>query len=562
MGTLLGVYGLAAASIVLPVLRSPDRYVVGAERSDLWDSLWSFWYVQRVLWHGEPLLQNHLLNFPQGGRLLVTDLVNGFIVAPLIPVVGLPLAWNLLVFGHLVLAGVAAHLLAVAIIAPPGRQKPRYAGWIAGIGYQASPLLISAIHNGTSEAMGAGWLPLALLATLLASRRGGFWRCALAAGALAICAVASWYGAVCGFLGVGILALVGDGTVPFRRRLVRTGTVLVLALLVVVPFAVLAQQEATSSDNLVGIKGIGELAQLRRGSGAVDPRVWFIPGDFRSPDFRRISRYGEDFIHCSYLGWTLLLGAATAFRGRVARRELAWLGIASLTGAIFALGPVLVRDGQPLIFHKDLAVPLPFFLVERLPGFNSLSLVFRFMELPALGLAVLADVGFCGLTQRAWLRPLLAVLVFAELRLVSPVHCLPAASDATPDPSLAALREADKGAVVNFPVVGGRRYLYEQTIHHQPVAGTLNFPNNGEAKALWSVILENVTEAGRDPAAFRSRVAHTACRRNVRYLVIHDDPVARPDMHDLGAAAVTSSYRPLAWSGTMRIYDLCWGRGI
>ena len=68
---------LLAVAWTWPSVLDPLRYVPGAERTDLWDSLWSFWYVYQRLMAGQlPLQADGLLNHPDGGMLWPNDLVN------------------------------------------------------------------------------------------------------------------------------------------------------------------------------------------------------------------------------------------------------------------------------------------------------------------------------------------------------------------------------------------------------------------------------------------------------------------------------------------------------
>jgi hypothetical protein len=249
----------------------------------------------------------------------------------------------------------------------------------------------------------------------------------------------------------------------------------------------------------------------------------------------------------------LILGAGLVLLRK--RRGMGALALAAFAGGMLAMGPVLVRDGQAWIFSGGLAVPMPYFLVEDLPGFESLSLLFRLGILPILVLAVIAGGLASQLKERWWV---FLVLVVVDLRFLSPVAALPAVESASLSPVLSRLAEAPPGAVMNYPIVGGRPYLYEQTAHEKPIAGRLNFPNNHASKKVWNalqVAQEMPVEAGRRhlrAIAQKSRtgaceeiraqcaygnVRHAGasdlcrCIDGVRYLVIHEDSLARPDMH-------------------------------
>jgi hypothetical protein len=114
-----------------------------------------------------------------------------------------------------------------------------------------------------------------------------------------------------------------------------------------------------------------------------------------------------------------------------------------------------------------------------------------------------------------------------------------------------ALAGEPDGAVMNFPVVGGRAYLYEQTVHHKVLTGGLNFPNNNASRRVWKEALANVDAA---PAALAAAVTRAARAEGVRYLVVHQDPMARPDMHDTAVRALADAFAPIAEGDGMRVY--------
>jgi hypothetical protein len=351
---------------------------------------------------------------------------------------------------------------------------------------------------------------------------------------------------------------VGEGTLRARDRWVRLGPALLLGVALCAPVALAQVAWSTAPDNLVGIKGAHELAILRRTTGAVDPLAYLLPWDFRSPDFRLLSRYGEDFVHCTYLGWVLLIAATVGWIRVPGRRSVAWLALASGVAAVLSLGPVLVHDGGAVLLPGDRAIPLPYLLVERLPGFDRLSILFRLALLPALGVAVLAARAVAGLQRRRGLATVVVTLLaVGEVRLLSPVHGLPAWSDTTASAPIGALAGAPPGAVMNSPAVGGRRYLFEQTLHRKPLTCGLNFPESDATRAVWRVVLEETERADVAPNEFAARVETAACARGVGYLVVHDDPIAQPDRHQRGVRAIEATVAPMIEAPGLRAYRLC-----
>lgn len=546
LGSVVGVfvvYGLLAAFLTWPLLPQLGHAVPGSPRSDLWNSLWSVWFAV------DAVLQGHLpwiadqLNHPDGGELLVADPLGALVSVPFVPLVGLEAAFGLLVLGRIALAGVVAHGFCWDLSRAAAGDSPSI--WLpgplfAGVAVASAPVLLAGVHNGTSES--TAWAPaiLAVWACWRAQQRPGQRRVWLAGAALFLATVASAYSAVVAFVLAGMLALDAPSGARWTDRARRLAP-LSLGLVLSVPVALLQHGFATRPGNLVGIKSPGELAMVRRSTGAADPWTMLVGGDFRSPDFAEISRYGETFIHTAYFGYVVLgVGLFALVRGP--RRWALWAGALSL--GLLALGPVWVQDGAAVVFADDRALPLPYFLVERLPGFSSLSLVWRLAQGPALVLAVL---GGASLSRRRWLW-VLPLLVLVEGRTLSPMRDGLALSDGRVHPAILALAHEPAGAVVNFPVVGGRAYLHEQTAHHHALAATLNFPNNAAGQKFWRKALAELERASgdlstsKDQAVFARSLGKTARALQVRYVVIHLDPGARPDMHDAAARAIQRAF--------------------
>ncbi|MDP2305069.1 MAG: hypothetical protein Q8P18_03495 [Pseudomonadota bacterium] len=535
----VAVYMALAVVLTWPAALHPVRDLPGADRTDLWDSLWSLWYFWVRVSAGElPYRVDGLLDHPTGGVLWVADPVNAVFALPLIPLVGVAATWTVLVLGHLTFAGIAAHRLGEAV--SPDRP---WAGWVTGVLYASAPLLMAHVHNGASEAVGTGWMAWAALRLVRLEAAPTPRNAGLAGLAVALTAVAHWYAGVGIFLLAGLMLL----RARTRPRLVTLVGALALACALVLPVAWLARNAATTEDNVVGIKSDREIATVRRTIGPADPLGFVHPGDYRSPDFRELSRYGEQYIHCHYLGWVGLLAMLAALRRR---RDTGVWWAGALLAAALACGPVLAQKGAPVILSGNLAIPLPYFLVEALPGFSSLSLLWRLAQLTVLAVAVLAGRAAGG---SVGIAALVAVAALAETVWVSPMAGQRETTDAIMPAAIVALAAEPEGALMNFPVAGGRAFLYEQTVHHKPLTGGLNFPNNNASRKVWKEALLNVNAA---PEALAEAVGNKARQGGVRYLVVHIDAMARPDMHDPAVRALKYAFTPIAEGDGVRVYRL------
>jgi hypothetical protein len=562
---------LVACCVTWPAILHPVDLVPGSERTDLWNSLWSLWFFQDRVWAGDLPFTMNLLDFPRESVFQIADPLNGFLAVLLVPVFGLSAAYTTIVIGHLVFSGVGAHLLARVL------HRSERAGWIAGVGFACAPVLVSGIHNGTSETFAGGWLALAVLALLLAVDRPGWWTVVRAALALFCCCLGGWYAGVCAWLVWLGLMIVGRPKVSRGQSTKTLIAVAALGLGLCVPLAA-SMSQSVQEGNQIGIKSEREMDTVRRSTGSADPIGWVVPGDFRSPDFRKISRDNEEFVHSHYLGWTLILGAGLVFFR--SKKGMGALALAGGLGFLLAMGPVLVHNGQAWVFSDGLAVPMPYFLVEGLPGFNSLSLLFRLGMLPALILAVFA-AGIVHEFPRLWWA--VVGIIFLELRFFSPVAGLPVVENASLTGATEVLALAPPGAVMNYPIVGGRPYLYEQTTHGKPIAGRLNFPNNSSSKKIWRALDQAqsmpLAEGRRHVRAVAQKTKTASCAElknfcrhgelkpngvsqscrcvyGVRYLVDHEDSLARPDMHQLSVDWAVENLTVLAEDARMRVIQL------
>lgn len=520
------VYLAGSMLLLAPSVMSLGQTIPGAARSDVWNSLWSMWFVADAFQQGSLPWFTHLLDHPNGGVLLVADPVGATAAAPITLALGVEVAYSVLMVVRVALAGWSAHLLAAEVLEEGGGASD--APFVAGAAMMLAPVLVSGIHNGTSEA--AAIAPVAVSAWLaLRAVRTGRWSFAVMAGlALVWSTLASGYAAVAAFIFVGCVSLAH----PLRRELRREVSLRVaipaLGLAGGVPVAMAISRAATIRGNLVGIKHGAELASVRRTTGPADPLAYLLGFDYRSPDFRVISRYGEDFIHSPYVGWVIGVVAAWGlWRRRDQLGAVGWLLLAGLATLLLSLGPVVVHQGLAWVFLDERVVPLPYLLLERLPGFGSLSLLWRLAVGPTLVCAVLAAKAAGTLSRRqVWA---VVALVVVESTMVAPTGGMPTMTDARLHTGLSTLAESPEGAVLNHPVVGGRAYLHEQTAHGHPLAARLNFPNNGVGRVVWESARKAVSLS--DDAA-RKQVRNTAQNMGVRYIVVHDDPDAGPDMYD------------------------------
>lgn len=557
-----------------PTAIHPIAATPGSAHTDLWENLWTLWFVATRLVAGQsPLRVDGLLDTPHGGSLWPSDPVSALTMLPVTLTAGPAVAWSLLVIGHMTLRGWLGFRIGEAFTqggpAADGDTAGRTsAGWVCGAVLALSSMALANVHNGASETLGDTWCLAVVWMGLRwdavasdTSSRVSVRRWTVTAGVLlAMSAIAHWYGGVAAFLlwlGMGLRrrsASVGAAdTVLMRRSFLAAGA---LGILLALPVAYAARSVTTAGDNVVGIKNPAELGRLRRNIGPADPWAFVRPAPFRSPDFTKISRYGEDYWHSPYLGWVAItLALISALPRRWPGRGLtpptpAWPLAVVVFSVVLACGPVLTAGGAVVILSGRRAVPLPYFLIEKLPPFDSLSLLWKLGWAAEIGVALCAAAGVARIVSLLPRRPgqafaaAVTLAVLGEAAMFAPTRGLPDHVDTTLPAPVLALRSGPPGKVMTWPLIGGLPTLYEQVGHGKMIAGTLNFP---ASKNAW-----NVTRS-----VLRGREAATAVARecDIRYVVLHLDAPMGGDESGLQLAN-WEGFPVLAQDGKVRVLKL------
>ena len=187
---LLGLAALWALLPALPALLSGQ--LIGHGWTDLYPAVWGLW-ASAAAWPAVPT-ETALLGAPAGMPWVYSSPIHGWLAGPLVPVLGLRHSWNLLL---LLARGLT---VACAGWAASGWGLGRRGALTLAVAFGCSPFFQGYAVEGIVEGTD-GW-PLALL--LGALGRG---RHALAALALALCLLASWYLGAVGCALVGLLGL-------------------------------------------------------------------------------------------------------------------------------------------------------------------------------------------------------------------------------------------------------------------------------------------------------------------------------------------------------------------
>ena len=464
------IYLLVACWIMMPGFA--PAHLVGGESSDLWNTLWGVDFVWSKLLAGEIPYETDQLNVPNGGTIWIADYLGALTMGPLLSMLGTDTGYQLWLIINAVLLGLSAHGFALDL----GAERR---AWIAGLGCMFSGSFVSALQNGASESIGLFWVVISVWMIWRAHQEKTSWWLTIAIAVLG--GLSSWYAT----LMIGIFWL--SFLIPFRvRALVALCTWCVLLL----PWALLSSSLSRGQDGLVNIKTPMILQHLRRSIGPADPWSYLAPYPFQSPDFSIFWRFGDDYVHSSYVGWVVIVCVLLGWR-RIHKQGPLWR--AMLICFLLSLGPVLIVDGQAFLFGEDwfgyaLGVPLPYFVLESLWGFSELSLLYRISFGVVLSLSLLASVGIPKKTE--WIAGAV-VLMMLELWLWSPVRDFPQSSRIPKSEGFTLLSTQQKGVVLNHPVEKGTPYLFEQTLHRQHLTVSVNMEDSVLGRKLWYSIEKN-----------------------------------------------------------------------
>ncbi|MCZ7581825.1 MAG: hypothetical protein M5R36_00030 [Deltaproteobacteria bacterium] len=157
----LAVIAAYAAGVVALLGPIPFDRAVWGSQSDVGDHFYLMTWQARETARGNPFpVENRELQFPDSGAIWLVDPVGGLFATPFYWLLGAPAAYNIMVAADLVFACWAMFWL---VRRRTGDLAAAIAsGWLFGV----SPFMLANVHNGLTESLQAGWLPIFLGALL------------------------------------------------------------------------------------------------------------------------------------------------------------------------------------------------------------------------------------------------------------------------------------------------------------------------------------------------------------------------------------------------------------
>ncbi len=469
-----------AIIITWPLVTVMSTHLVGLADRDATEVARQVWWVKYALQHGEPILSQPFLGYPDGisGAWLWANPLRVFPAWLFAFVMPLPAAYNLAALTLLALNGWSLYWLVWKLT-----RHQHAPALLAGLVFMAYPMVQTKLAVGHVEVLTMWTIPFyGYCLFRLHESRDKKW---IVLGGLFFFLAALGHTFQLIYL-VMPVSIIFVGVLLGRREwaaLRRFGLVVALGTLLLLPFALpLVGDVPTYAPDPFDSSAVTFSADLL---SIVSPSIFH-------PLFRHLSYpqnvlgpHGERASQAAaYIG---IVAAGLAVIGVLRCRESRfWLSLGVLAW-VFSLGPLLNVAGGPVAIRFgafETFIPLPWALFQNLPLVNINRAPGRFNYAVALAVAVLAGYGMAYLWQKsaAWrirgISPrygmLLAVmgLILWEYQFYWP---MPVIDGRIPAPVAALAARDDIRAVLNIPWehrVADKDALYLQTGHEHPmVAG-------------------------------------------------------------------------------------------
>lgn len=490
---------------------------------------WLWWAMPRAIGDGANPYRTELIFHPFGADLELTT------TSPLVSLVTYPVQalWgttaqvNAVQLVSTFLAGLAAYFLAHRVTSHRG------AAFVAGLAFTLLPRRF--VHvDGQLNLVETAIIPFGLLVFLRfveAPSRGR----------------AAALGAVCGaaflidpqltiLLGMGLLALAWTHREvvagELHRLVVAGATAVVVAAPLLVPMAIAMARG-----------GVGEpdpAASTLRYSAS--PLSWLVPPLERLwiGNLGSVAPLTPNWEGVAYPGLLMLVLAVAGIELTGRARRSGWV-------AIFFVGFVLSLGPYPFVRDTVVKVPLPFWVLQAVPGVEAMRVPGRYAYLGALGLFVLAALALSDLARR---HPKRGAILVAAVGVLTAIELLPRSLPSSPGTTPAAYQaladEPGDSAVLEVPLKWSAtqdhfgfegndqdfQFLTYQITHQRPiVSGAVSrFPEKDLDRLLRVPVYRQVLALDDQPG-FDDRARFTAGdlrALGIGYVVYHrDDPAPR-----------------------------------
>jgi hypothetical protein len=458
----LVAYTALAVAVTWPLASNFTTGVVGELGGvDAYLHVWNTWWVADALTHGQLPFRTPLLFYPNGLDMFWQTLgfSQGVAALPITLLLGPVAGLNWTVISGFFISGYVTFLLARRLTG----SAP--AALVAGAIYAFSPFHLAKVVDGNVVAA-IQWVPCYVLAFHLLLEQPT-WLRALVSGLLLLwVSLGSWYYGLFCILYSGFATL---AWIPYNRRRELLRVACWGAAPVLIWGAVLAPRILR-----LARAGDQELWDMRAvlAEHSADVIDFFLPNPLH-PWWGQAIREFHDRLYPSAIIWNVSLGWVGLLLGGLGvatmwRQTRRWT-LLLLASMIMAMGPALRVAGHIT------AIPLPFALIQDLPGIRANHRPNHMVVIATLMLAIVAAYGFVWLGRQLSPRVrwgLAALLVAAVIAIDGHAGLLRIVHRDV-HPFYAALPAPD-GALMPLPLyvnVNRSENLTTQVVHRWPILG-------------------------------------------------------------------------------------------
>ncbi|MBX0327644.1 hypothetical protein K2Z83_08135 [Oscillochloris sp. ZM17-4] len=431
--------------------------------NDGYQNVWMLWWTAEALRRGtNPFLTDSIF-YPLQINLFwqTLNITNGLLALPVTYGFGPVAAYNAVAMASFVCSALAMYWLARVLTG-----SPVGAGCAAMI-YAFSSFHVGKLFDGQLEIMSIQYFPLLTLGLFYSSSRKS-WIAALMSGLLIVwILLTSLYYGFFALVYIGLFSAVFVLVYrpPYREVLRLAGRLIVIAL----PPIILLLSQIREILNDTGPENGGDIRQILHSATPLD---FFLPSPHHplwGDAVVAIQSYlhpGAVMVNISLgtLIWPLaIIGAVALFRQRQARLH----SVLVISSMLLALGPWLVWNDHTT------SIPLPYVLLNLLPGVRSGQRPNHFIVIAAVHLCLLAAFGIQWLLARSrpsgrivLLGALVGLLIIDLLPVPVPgvTYHLPPVYSAIPPGS---------GAILEMPFqMDQSGPLFAQITHRRPLIGS------------------------------------------------------------------------------------------
>ena len=472
----LAIYSLYFLIALIIVGHMPDvlfENFIGSDTGDTYEMARNVWWFKFAIQNGEPLFYQTWLGYPDGinGIIFISVPLQYFPMWAFAFIMPLAVAYNLTALLWMAFNGWAMFFLMRYLLDDESWTVPI----IAGLVYMAFPLFQGHLAEGHAGLLVAFAPPLYLWALFrYTSTDDNLWKWLLAT-------ILFFYLSTTGHIlqsiyvlipvtGTFLLAKLWNRDWQAVKRIFGMGIIASVVLLLALSPAIL---DATGESSYASTGGFTRYSA---------DLLAIVSPSFLHPQFDSFLTYpravlgtnlGEGMAYAGII--VTILSVIAIIKVKASR----WWLLLAFIAWIFSLGPVLKLFDQPVLIAGN-TIPLPFALLQNLPGFNLARSPARFNFTLAIALAVMSGYGTAylwKLRSGSWRYAVAFLLMIGIVWDYQSFPGQPLRTANLPDAVLELREDESIRAVFNIPhqhALAAKDALYLQTGHEQPlIAGQI-----------------------------------------------------------------------------------------